>query len=671
MTSDAKLNPLSMDHFYKVFAFTVTPAFSLTGLYPPSMKKYCRTITLIAASLFAIAIFSPATINAQHFSGFDARRMGDNLTLTYSIEGEQVGQMFSVTPYYSADDGATWQQLRTTWGNVGPSVTGGSGRTLVWDVLEDTGGLNGDILFRLSAEPSEVQNPAEESGDFLFELQSLHRLSESQVEAVLNVTNNGEQRDLKIFNRMVSVTGFNGRRYEAQWGRVGDVTGPQRYHAPQKTMRTGESVTAVFRFDRIPGDLDRVMRLDLGVELLTITFGVDLETGHMQFRDLPVTPAPAEDPSRLTASGFEATLTAFVDIEPEYIEDNTPPALTITSPAPGDFTDNLLRINEGILLVEGVAEDESGISMVTVNGHDASAGPDGTFAYNLNVSAGYNEVVVRAIDTRFNSIEKRLDVYYDAPSGEERVSGFEELEKVITSGRPPRYFAFIVGVEEYPDPWILPLYKPIYDARKLADVLTEHYLFDEENVILMENPTRADMIDELDRFTRRITEDDNLLIFFAGHGYFDMDTELGYWLPNDATGQSTANWMANSQIRDYIGAIKSNHTLLISDACFAGGIFQVRGAFPDTPSNVDRFYTSPSRKAMTSGNLTEVPDESIFLRYLVQRLEENTRSFILAEELFSSFKTIVTSQTSTIPRYGDIKGTGDQGGDFVFIRRER
>jgi hypothetical protein len=550
-------------------------------------------------------------------------------------------------------------------------MPGGSGRTLVWNVLEDTKGLRGDVIFRLRAEPSELLKPAEEAGRFLFELHSLHRLPGNQVEAVLNITNNGPQRDLKIFNRVVSLTGFNGHRYEAQWGRVGDITGPRRHHAPQKTMRTGESVTAVFRFDRIPGDLDRVMRLDVGAELLTISFGVDLETGYMQFRDLPVTPEPAGHPSQLSTSGFESILTKSVDIGPEYIEDNTPPVLVISSPDPGDFPGNLIKITEDSLLIEGFAKDESGISQVTINGRDANAGTDGTFAYYVNIRAGYNEVVVRAIDTRFNSVEKKIDVFYDAPSGEQHVSGLEELEEAITTGSPPGYFAFIVGVQEYPDPSIMPLYNPISDARKLAAVLTERYLFDRENVVLIENATRADMIDELDRFTRRVTENDNLLIFFAGHGYYYSDTELGYWLPNDATGQSTSNWMANSQIRDYIGAIKSNHTLLISDACFAGGIFQVRGAFPDTPGQVDRIYTRPSRKAMTSGNLSEVPDDSIFLRYLVKRLEENTRSFILAEELFSSFETIVKSQTSTIPRYGDIKGTGDQGGDFIFIRRER
>ncbi len=72
---------------------------------------------------------------------------------------------------------------------------------------------------------------------------------------------------------------------------------------------------------------------------------------------------------------------------------------------------------------------------------------------------------------------------------------------------------------------------------------------------------------------------------------------------------------------------------------------------------------------MTSGALTEVPDESVFLRHLVQRLEENTLDYITAEELFSSFKTAVMNSSPTVTQYGDIKGTGDEGGDFVFVRK--
>jgi hypothetical protein len=77
----------------------------------------------------------------------------------------------------------------------------------------------------------------------------------------------------------------------------------------------------------------------------------------------------------------------------------------------------------------------------------------------------------------------------------------------------------------------------------------------------------------------------------------------------------------------------------------------------------------PSRKAMTSGSLKEVPDKSVFLLYLNKRLKENTRPYISAEELFSSFKNAVLNNSPNTPLYGEIKDTGDEGGDFIFVKR--
>ncbi|MDD3891946.1 MAG: caspase family protein, partial [Bacteroidales bacterium] len=206
-------------------------------------------------------------------------------------------------------------------------------------------------------------------------------------------------------------------------------------------------------------------------------------------------------------------------------------------------------------------------------------------------------------------------------------------------------------------------------AAMLAKVLTEKYSFEVQDVTFLKNPTRGQFIDELDKITRRIGKNDNLLIFYAGHGYFDSETEFGYWLPSDASAASTGNWLANSQLKDYVAAIKSKHTLLIADACFGGSIFKSRKAFADATDNLDKVYDRKSRKAMTSGALTEVPDESAFIKHLVQKLEENTLDYLSAEELFSNFKTAVMNSSPTVPQYGDIKGTGDEGGDFVFVRR--
>lgn len=74
-----------------------------------------------------------------------------------------------------------------------------------------------------------------------------------------------------------------------------------------------------------------------------------------------------------------------------------------------------------------------------------------------------------------------------------------------------------------------------------------------------------------------------------------------------------------------------------------------------------------SRKGMTSGTLTEVPDESPFLKYLVKRLNENNQKYLPAEILFTSLKTAVINNSKQVPQYGEIQDAGDEGGDFIFI----
>ena len=188
-------------------------------------------------------------------------------------------------------------------------------------------------------------------------------------------------------------------------------------------------------------------------------------------------------------------------------------------------------------------------------------------------------------------------------------------------------------------------------------------------MVFLQNPTREDIIKELDILEYNLDETDNLLIFYAGHGYWDEHTQRGYWIPADARVNSTSNWIRNSTISGYISGLKSNHTLLIADACFSGGIFKTRAAMPDAPKSVKRLHELPSRKAMTSGTLKKVPDESIFLYYLTERLMENQDHYLPAEQLFHSFKPAVLNNCENVPQYGVIKNSGDEGGDFIFIRK--
>jgi hypothetical protein len=232
-----------------------------------------------------------------------------------------------------------------------------------------------------------------------------------------------------------------------------------------------------------------------------------------------------------------------------------------------------------------------------------------------------------------------------------------------------KFYGLIIGVNNYADPAINSLDNPVNDAQKLYDVLTKKYAFEKNNVMFLKDPKRTDIIYSLDNLSRLVTPNDNLLIFYAGHGWWDADANIGFWLPSDAKKISSADWFRNSTLVDYLKAINSRHTLLITDACFGGSIFKTRKAFEDAPKAIEILYEYPSRKAMTSGSLTEVPDQSSFTRYLIERLERNRQKYLSAEQLFSSLRIAVINNSDAIPQYGEIRFVGDQGGDFIFIKK--
>lgn len=236
----------------------------------------------------------------------------------------------------------------------------------------------------------------------------------------------------------------------------------------------------------------------------------------------------------------------------------------------------------------------------------------------------------------------------------------------------PNYFALLIGIEkyQYANANLGNLDQPVQDASALMSVLAGDYGFKQENVLFLKNPTRDQIIGAFEELARKVTPKDNLLIFYAGHGIWDERLKVGYWLPSDARTDNKSAWIANSTIRDYISGIQSKHTLLITDACFSGSIFKTREVLSEMNEHaVAKIYQLPSRKAMTSGTLTTVPDKSKFMEYLLKRMRDNTAAFLTARQLFFSVETAVMNNTHTVPQFGVIQETGDEGGDFIFMRR--
>jgi hypothetical protein len=353
------------------------------------------------------------------------------------------------------------------------------------------------------------------------------------------------------------------------------------------------------------------------------------------------------------AQKAQTSFSVFVDLS-----GNTPSEITISQPS--DLVEKsrgFKPVNTKQITIAGKITDAQGIKMVLVNKHNIFLNELGEFNLNLPLAAGMNDISFEVTD---NEDDKTVKIFQ-----------VEMSDMVIPTGNGEgNYYALLIGANEYDDPEIMDLDRPIADAKNLGNILLSNYTFKRENIVYLENPSRAAIVDELDKLRRIIGTEDNLLIFYAGHGYWDQETETGYWIPSNGTKSSTSNWLGNSTLTDQLRGIKSKHTLLIADACFAGSIFKSRSVnIAEEQVAIKKLYEMPSRKAMTSGTLTEVADKSVFLEYLTGRLAANTEKYLTAGDLFNSLQKAVINNSDVVPQYGTMQKVGDQGGDFIFIRK--
>ena len=188
-------------------------------------------------------------------------------------------------------------------------------------------------------------------------------------------------------------------------------------------------------------------------------------------------------------------------------------------------------------------------------------------------------------------------------------------------------------------------------------------------MMLVKDPKRKDIINVLDKISQKITPMDNLLIYFAGNGVCNEDSNIGYWLPSDARKDNKTTWIKNDTFVDYLKEIETKHTLLIVDACFRGKSFRPQSTFVDMNYLIERRYEKHSRKVITSGILSGVSKRNKFPRYLISTISNNSDRYLSAEQLFRRIKAEVKNKFDLNPMYGELTNVGDEGGDFIFIRK--
>jgi hypothetical protein len=265
-----------------------------------------------------------------------------------------------------------------------------------------------------------------------------------------------------------------------------------------------------------------------------------------------------------------------------------------------------------------------------------------------------------------------------ADIGEEEYDTTSQMTPA-TSSDGTHNWLLLIGIDKYAQ--LSKLKNCVSDLKAMRDILTEYYAFDREHVLELfdEQATRENIIREFEELARKVRPSDNVLIYYEGHGIYNRTFKRGYWLPVDAGTESTAQYLPNSDLQAFIGAIRSRSTLVISDACFSGTLFP--GNEKSVPFRPDLSYiqqvTRPkARQILTSGGNEPVAggwmfldQHSLFAHYLINQLERNAEKVLAASSLFLQVKTPVSNKGFQTPQYRTIKDTGDEGGEFVFVRK--
>ncbi|MBC8109563.1 MAG: caspase family protein [Verrucomicrobia bacterium] len=240
------------------------------------------------------------------------------------------------------------------------------------------------------------------------------------------------------------------------------------------------------------------------------------------------------------------------------------------------------------------------------------------------------------------------------------------------TGLKAKSYLLIIGVSKY-KMWN-PLPNAVKDAKDVKKVLTERYQFNPANVIeLYDTQATIDGITAaLKKLKTSITPNDNLLIYFSGHGYYNASFKQGYWIPVNAQKGKESEYLPNTTLLSYVKAIDTKHTVLMADACFSGSVFAAlsRGQM----ENAEQYK---SRLGLCSGRFDQTVSDgnkggnSPFANSLIRFLNENTKPRFLFDELATYVKKTVAANSKQAPIDGVLQDTGDEGGEFVFYLKKK
>ncbi|MEM9936990.1 MAG: SUMF1/EgtB/PvdO family nonheme iron enzyme [Bacteroidota bacterium] len=251
----------------------------------------------------------------------------------------------------------------------------------------------------------------------------------------------------------------------------------------------------------------------------------------------------------------------------------------------------------------------------------------------------------------------------------------EEETRDITEGIPEHFkpslkrnnHLFCIGINDYKH--VSKLNNAVKDVEDFAALLQKEYNFQKKHTHILKDKqaTRRKITNRLKSYASSLTEKDNLLLYFSGHGIKDKLTKEGFWIPVEGEKEEEDSWLANETVIRYIRSMKAHHVFLLIDACFAGSFFV------KARSTAIKYDQAPSRFAITSGAeeiVSDGPDgeNSPFARCKLNYLKNHQTSVVGAEGMFEEIKKHISAGQRPQGRHLEIGGKLFDG-EFYFYRK--
>ncbi len=323
--------------------------------------------------------------------------------------------------------------------------------------------------------------------------------------------------------------------------------------------------------------------------------------------------------------------------------------------------------------IVGKVDAPAGVKRFTVNGSIQPIDQFNLFWATVTLTGDVTPVKLAILDRKDREVKYEFLIH--SPRG------------TVTAATPPlsadglqlgKFYALIIGNDDYKN---LPtLTTPVNDARAVDKVLRERYGY---KTRLLINATRYGILSALNDLRKTLTPQDNLLIYYAGHGEIDPVNSRGYWLPVDAELDNPAGWISNAAVTDMISAMQAMHIMVVADSCYSGTLTGVTlprysAALPVAEQKewLQTIMGLRARTVLTSGGVEPVldtgagGDHSIFAQAFLEALKNNKRLLEgytlyrdVLKEVSSSAAALNEHQT---PEYAPIMHAGHEAGEFFF-----